>query len=44
MEKNKIYGKRKLDQDVGNEISVKKASFGVKNFLPVFPEGEDAFT
>ena len=44
IEKKKIYGKRKLDQDVENEISVKKACFGVKSFLPVLPEVEDAFT
>ena len=44
IEKKKIYGKRKLDQDVENEISVKKACFGVKNFLPILPEGENGFT
>ena len=44
IETKKIYGKRKLDQDVENEIFVKKACFGVKNLLPVLPEGEDAFT
>ena len=44
IEKKKIYGKRKLGQDVDNEISVKKACFVVKNFLPVLPEGEDGFT
>ena len=27
-----------------NEIADKKAYFGVKNVLPVLPEGEDTFT
>ena len=34
----------KIDQDEENEITIKKTCFDVKYFLPVLPEGEDAFT
>ena len=44
IQKKKIYGKRKDDAVVQNDSTYKKICFGVQNFLPDLPEGEDAHT
>ena len=44
IQKKKIYGKRKDDAVVQNDSTSKKICFGVQNFLPDLPEGEDAHT
>ena len=44
IQKKKIYGKRKDDAVVQNGSTFRKICFGVQNFLPDLPEGEDAHT
>ena len=44
IQKKKIYGKQKDDAVVQNDSTSKKLCFGVQNFLPDLPEGEDAHT
>ena len=43
VEKRKIYGKRK-GMLVRNDSTSKKVCYGVQNFLPDLPEGEDLYT
>ena len=44
IQKKKIYGKRKDGAVVQNDSTSKKICFGVQNFLPDLPEGEDPHT
>ena len=43
IDKRKIYGKRKRTL-VRNDSTSKKNCYGVQNFLPDLPEGEDPYT